>query len=87
MHKLMILLAAMGLLSATCGILPASAQTKKATPPKKTAKVSTPKKAAKTMYACTMCKTKSDKPGNCPKCGMKMTAMKMDHARMGGKKH
>jgi uncharacterized protein involved in copper resistance len=81
-YKLMILLAAMSLLSITYGILPTSAQTKKAPPLKKTAKASTPKKAAKTMYVCTMCMTKRDKPGNCPKCVMKMDHTKMDHSGM-----
>ncbi len=41
----------------------------------------------KTTYTCSMHpEIKSDKPGKCPKCGMKMVEKKMDHKKMDMKK-
>lgn len=45
-----------------------------------------PDKMAKT-YVCPMHpEVTSDKPGECPKCGMTMAAKKMDHSKMDMKK-
>lgn len=82
MRYLMTVLAVMSLLGTLAGVTPGTAQTKKPAATKKTAT----KKTARMMYECKMCHTKSAKPGNCPKCGMKMTAIKkggkMDHSKM-----
>lgn len=38
----------------------------------------------KAMYTCPMhADVKSDKPGECPKCGMELKKMKMDDSKMG----
>ena len=82
MRYLITVLAAASLLGYLGGVPPGNAQTHKPTATKKMAT----KKAAKMMYECKMDGSKSSKPGNCPKCGMKMTKMSgMDHSKMTGK--
>jgi hypothetical protein len=45
------------------------------------------KTSEKAMYTCPMhADVKSDKPGECPKCGMALKKMDMDHSKMNMKK-
>ena len=66
MRYLMSILAAVSLLGATVGSVPAAAQAKRH---------ATTKKAA-VKYECPMRHYASNKPGKCPKCGMNLVAVK-----------
>jgi|SRR5579859_6664389 len=52
-----------------------------ATPAPKAKTKTEKQKASKAVYVCPMCQITSDKPGNCPMCGMKMVKQKKAPAK------
>jgi Heavy metal binding domain len=76
-------LAAGLMLGSLGGVLAAKKASPASAPP---AKIATAKKATKAkktlaMYECKSCNVKSDKAGNCPKCGMAMTKIEAPKAK------